>query len=608
MTEFIRRLPARDLDPSRLAQRRATAGLLAFLLMLAVLVFTVETLSRLGVDRTILIWVVTAFGLAVPTLAGVFAPRTWQLGRATSARDTSVAANAAATTTALFGGVFALGFASLFFRSEADMSAPALGLCGGLLLGGVLFAPYFRRSAAVSPGDFLAARFGGREICAIAAVIAGTALFPMLVAQTSVAAMVSSWMLGIGRDKTVVAVAILMLAPALIGGMRGITVAAVLQFVLLLVALVAASMWVSGYATGHVLPIPGYVAATARLEELNALGNSPPAWELAGLGLCVSLGVAALPILLLRSTTTRSSREIRMSVAWVLLLVALLATASATMASVVRWLITEGPAKSDSIADLVSEPWIVEWVARDKSYVTLCGEPASQAGSTCSGALKAGDLAIDPDIALVAAPQIVGVPTFLTMLMAVGCVAASIGAGSLLVFGIGRSIGHDLLFRALMPRAPASRRVLIERLLLVLAAAAAVRVASNPPADYLQLALASLSVSASGLFPVMLAAVWWPRANRFGALAGMIAGFAVALYLAAATIRDPTLLAWLESVGLVEMAKALGIEKAALVAVPVGLFFIGLVSMITPGPGAAQRQFANALRSPRDMPAPDAVE
>jgi hypothetical protein len=83
----------------------------------------------------------------------------------------------------------------------------------------------------------------------------------------------------------------------------------------------------------------------------------------------------------------------------------------------------------------------------------------------------------------------------------------------------------------------------------------------------------------------------------------MIAGFAMALYLAAATMRDPTLLAWLEPFGLVDQAKWLGIEKAPLAAVPVGLLFIVLVSLITPAPGAAQREFANALRSPRDLPA-----
>ena len=101
-----------------------------------------------------------------------------------------------------------------------------------------------------------------------------------------------------------IALAILMLAPPLIGGIRGATVAGVLQFVLLLVALAAGSFWVSAYATGYALPISGYIAAAARLQAMNALGSALPAWEMAGLALCVALGVAALPTLMLRSATT----------------------------------------------------------------------------------------------------------------------------------------------------------------------------------------------------------------------------------------------------------------------------------------------------------------
>ena len=71
------------------------------------------------------------------------------------------------------------------------MSALALGLCGGCLVGGVLIAPYFRRSGSATPGDFLAARFGSRLLGAMAGLIVAAALFPMLVAQLSIAAMIA---------------------------------------------------------------------------------------------------------------------------------------------------------------------------------------------------------------------------------------------------------------------------------------------------------------------------------------------------------------------------------------------------------------------------------
>jgi cation/acetate symporter len=608
MTDFATRLTPRELEPAKLAQRRAAAGLLAFLAMLAILIFVVETLSQVGVGQTILIWLVATFALAVPGLAAMFAPTASRAEFAVGGRKLSVAASATATAAALFGSVFAIGLAALFFRSEAQMSALALGLCGGLLLSGVLFAPFLRRSAAVSLGGFIEARFG-RSACALSAVIAAVALFPMLVAELSIAGKIGGWTLGIGKDASMTALAILMVAPPLIAGIRGPTLAGVLQFALLLVGLAVSSFWVSGYATGFALPLSGYVAAAARLETMNALSSAPPAWDLAGFALCVALGVAALPTLMLRSAATASSPAARASIAWTLFFVAFFAIASASMGAIVRWIIVESPAKFGSIAELVAQPWIVDWVGRDAAFVTLCGETASEAGSACAaGPLKPGDLAIDPDIALLLASEMTELPSSLAMILATACLAAAVSAGSLLTFAIGRSLGNDLLFRALMPRAPASRALFVERLVLLVAAGAALRVASDPPVDYLQLAFASLSLSAAGLFPVLLAAVWWRRANRFGALAGMLAGFAIAFYLAVATMRYPELFAWLEPVGLVDLAKALGVERAALVAVPVGLLLTVVASLLTPRPTAAQRDFTDALQSARDLPAADEIE
>jgi cation/acetate symporter len=39
----------------------------------------------------------------------------------------------------------------------------------------------------------------------------------------------------------------------------------------------------------------------------------------------------------------------------------------------------------------------------------------------------------------------------------------------------------------------------------------------------------ALALSASGLFPVLILSIWWKRLNKLGALAGMGAGFGVAV-------------------------------------------------------------------------------
>ena len=151
-------------ETAPVAQARSIAGLTAFVALLAILAFVVETLSQLGVPAKTLVWLVAGFALAVP--AGIaIAVRTISPGEFSLAgRNVTLGVNAVTSAIAIFGGVFAMAIAAAFFRSEGQMAALALGLCGGLMVGGILIAPYVRRSGSVTPGDFLAARFGSRLV------------------------------------------------------------------------------------------------------------------------------------------------------------------------------------------------------------------------------------------------------------------------------------------------------------------------------------------------------------------------------------------------------------------------------------------------------------
>jgi cation/acetate symporter len=602
MTDIARQLPGAADERERLARDRAVAGLIAFVAVFALLAFVVATLSEVGVPQTILVWLVAIFALAVPAFAAI-PSRTVSLTEfAVAGRRLTAAENTMAATAGLFGGVFPVGLGAAFFRSEAEASALVLGLAGGCLLSGVLLAPYLRRSAAQSPGHFLMMRFGSRTLAGLCGIALAAAFFAMLAAELSLAGRIGGWMLGVRPSAAIVAAAGLVLVPPLLGGMRGLTVAAVLQFVLVVAGLVVASIWVSVSATGRVLPVAGYLSAAANLQAVANTAVPAAPWGLAGLALCVALGIAVFPALLSRPAAAGSAQGARRSTAWITFFVAVLAMASVSMAACAKWLVEDAPGHSRSIADLLAQPWVVDWVDRDSAVVTLCGAPASEAGATCtSGPPQPGDLAIDPDIALLAAPDIAGLPPLSATLAGAALAAGAIAAGSLLLFGIGRALGHDALFLAAMPRMPASRRLLVERLVLVLAAIGGVYATGSLPADYFRIAMASLSLGASALFPALLLGVWWPRANRAGALAGMLAGAAIASFLAYAGLYDPTALEQLGGLGLAGWAGEIGAEKAALAGVPVGLLIAVVMSLLTPAPGPTQRAFAAALLSPRDM-------
>ena len=168
----------------------------------------------------------------------------------------------------MFGGVFAIAIAAAFFRSEGEMSALALGLCGGCVVGGILIAPYFRRSGSATPGDFLSARFGSRWLGAIgrpdrrgrAVSDAGRPTVDRRHDRRLDAGHRAA------RPRSSRA-ALLLLLPPLLGGMRGVTATALVQFVLALVALVAVSVWMSAVVTGSSLPPVAYATALMAAAE-----------------------------------------------------------------------------------------------------------------------------------------------------------------------------------------------------------------------------------------------------------------------------------------------------------------------------------------------------
>ena len=597
-----------------IARAKSIAGLTAFVALLAVLVFVVETLSQVGVPSKILVWLVAGFGLGVPALVAI-ATRTISLAEfALAGRNVALGDNAVTSAIATFGSVFTIAIAAALFRSQGEMASLALGLCGGCLVAGVLIAPYIRRAGSATPGDFLAARFASRLLAAFAGLIAATALFPMLVAQLSIAAMIADWTLGIGRHAGLTIAALLMMLPPLLGGMRGVTAAALVQFLLALIALLAVSIWMSAAITGWWLPPVAYAVAMMQPLAVEATANGSATislfWDNAGLTLCVALGIAAFPALLTRSATARSSTSARSSMAWMLLFVAIFCGCTATMAALAK-LALDATARQTiapvSLFDAVL--WISHWADKGAGLVTICGQPARDAITAVAACAERpfvpGDLAIDPDIAMLAAPDITGLPQLASMLLAAGCLVSTLAAASLTLFAIGASLGHDLYFRGIEPRAPVSRRLLAQRLWLLLAAGLATYVAAAPPADYLQLALWSLSLAAGGLFPALVLAIWWKRANRWGALSGMISGFAVAAYLIVARGYLPQLDVYVEQAGLADVVQKLGSNGTVLAAVPVGFVVAILVSLVTPRPKGAQRAFAEALARPSDFPVDD---
>ena len=145
--------------------------------------------------------------------------------------------------------------------------------------------------------------------------------------------------------------------------------------------------------------------------------------------------------------------------------------------------------------------------------------------------------------------------------------------------------------RLIDARASAGRRLIVTRLLLVATVLVAAWLGARHGGDIFPLAAATLSLSAGGLFPALFLAVWWRRANGPGAIAGMIAGFAVTLAIVVGGRYPGLLPADAQGSGLSPLS-------AAIIGLPIGFVVAIAVSLATRAPSPSEVAAIDAMRRP----------
>ncbi|MFL6719128.1 MAG: sodium:solute symporter family protein, partial [Burkholderiaceae bacterium] len=264
--------------------------------------------------------------------------------------------------------------------------------------------------------------------------------------------------------------------------------------------------------TSHVQPFPGPDRESSDIRRNNFLA----------LVLCLMMGTAALPHVLVRYYTTPSVSSTRYSVFWTLLFIMLIYTAVPALAVLVKY---------DIYSSLVGSEfsrlpaWVSYWASIDKL------RPLVQiADINGDGIVQLAEIALDGDMVVLATPEIAGLPYVISGLIAAGGLAAALSTADGLLLTISNALSHDLYFKTLDPRASTQKRVTISKLLLLVVALIAAYAASLKPGDILSLVGAAFSLAASTLFPVLVAGVFWRRANQPGAIAGMLTGFGVCVF------------------------------------------------------------------------------
>jgi len=625
-----------------------TGGFAAFVILIAIL-------EQMGVPNRILGYLFMGFTILVYAFIGIVS-RTAEVGEYyVAGRKVPAFYNGMATGADWMSGASFVGMAGTLFLLGYDGLAFVLGWTGGYVLVAVLVAPFLRKFGAYTVPDFLSARFGGNGARMIGVVVLLACSFTYVVAQIFATGIIAQRFLDMSFEVAVFVGLAGILVCSMLGGMKAVTWTQVAQYIVLIVAYLIPVIIMSAKKFGLPVPQLTYGSAIQQISELeqsfikNGLAPANMKQHVAPfttyspanyfwLILCLMVGTASLPHVLMRYFTTPSVKEARISVAWSLLFIFLLYFTAPAYAAFSK-LEVYSTLIGKNIGDLPM--WVYSW--GKLGLVSICGKAAASADAVkaaCSavaghgGIVRFQDFGIHPDVVVLSTPEIAGLPYVITGLVAAGGLAAALSTADGLLLAIANALSHDIYFKMINPNAPTAKRLIISRVLLVIVAVLAAWTASTKPADILSMVAWAFSLAAGGLFPALVLGVWWKRANKAGAIAGMLAGFGMTIGYLVVTRYFPgfgvsalgmsSLLNPVTGAPVVDLAKAMAAPgamdswvlashplqskvgwfninniSAAAFGLPAGFAVMYIVSMMTPAPSKELQDFIDDCRRPR---------
>jgi cation/acetate symporter len=525
-----------------------TGGFIAFVILMAIL-------SALGVPNVVIGYFFVGFTIIIYAAIGIMT-RTMHIGQYyVAGRSVPAVFNGMATGADWMSGASFVGMAGTLYALGYDGLAYVLGWTGGYVLVAVLVAPYLRKFGAYTVPDFLSARYGGNFARFLGVVVLMACSFTYVVAQIYATGIISARFIGLDFNVAVYVGLAGILVCSMLGGMRAVTWTQVAQYIVLIIAYLVPAIWMSTTKTGIPLPQLTYGQALQNISSLEASlgvanghlvpfvhgGFNAPNYFL--LILCLMVGTASLPHILMRYFTTPSVKQARDSVAWSLFFIFILYFTAPAYAAFAKWTMLDlvaGGLTPDNIAEKAS--WMMRWAAADGTLVQICGKAAVDVAAIAAACAEQGvtqigfgNINLNADMIVLATPEMAGMPYVISGLVAAGGLAAALSTADGLLLAIANALSHDIYYRMIDTNAPTSRRLIVSRVLLVIVAVIAAYVASTRPADILSMVAWAFSLAAAGLFPALVLGIWWKRTTTAGAVAGIVAGFGVCVYYLVAT-------------------------------------------------------------------------
>jgi len=467
--------------------------------------------------------------------------------RAGSTKDFYVAgggvsplANGMATAADWMSAASFISMAGIISFTGYDGSVYLMGWTGGYVLLALLLAPYLRKFGKFTVPDFIGDRYYSDTARIVAVVCALLVSFTYVAGQMRGVGVVFSRFLEVDINTGVIIGMIIVLFYAVLGGMKGITYTQVAQYCVLIFAFMVPAIFISIQMTGNPIPQLGMGdtlndgSGVYLLEKLNGLSTelgfneytegSKDRIDILAITLALMVGTAGLPHVIVRFFTVKKVKDARKSAGLALLLIAVLYTTAPAVAVFARVNLIE------TVSDKSYEG-MPEWFKNWEKTGLLTFEDKNQDGKVQYVAdPQINELKVDPDIMVLANPEIANLPAWVIALVAAGCLAAALSTAAGLLLVISASVSHDLIKKIFMPTISDKGELLTARLSAVVAVCVAGYFGINPPGFVAAVVALAFGLAAASLFPAIILGIFYKRMNKEGAVSGMVVGILLMLF------------------------------------------------------------------------------
>jgi len=300
------------------------------------------------------------------------------------------------------------------------------------------------------------------------------------------------------------------------------------------------------------------------------------------------VGTAGLPHVIVRFFTVPKVKDARTSAGYALIFIVLLYSTAPAIAAFAKTNLLQ------TVDNLVYEDapeWFYNW---ENTGLIDFNDKNGDGKVQYTAEESANELMIDPDIMVLANPEIASLPNWVVGLVAAGGLAAALSTAAGLLLVISTSVSHDLLKRTFLPNIKDKQELFIARVAAAVTVVVAGYLGINPPGFVAQTVAFAFGLAASSFFPVIMLGIFYKRMNMEGAISGMMAGIVfTASYIIYFTFISPEYNSaeyWWFGIS-PQGIGALGMLLNFAVAVAVSKF--------TPAPPAEIRELVEQIRVPR---------